>query len=440
MNRSFSQFFNSPSLAAVPASSYKPRSRLLNAVVSIWRPYQYLVSSALLIILILQVHYSLGFGSSSSITLQQVTSLYPNAFGGNHTSGFIITPPPSMNVRDMYTIESRLHHFFPYDSKADIENNIWQLWVYRSDDKRFPSKCFPHIERWRIVNDNYNHNLISTSEAEILVKDYFSSEVPEVAEALAKMPDNRLKFEFLKYLVIYISGGLYSDIDTICTKPLKYWHESQLIPTRLFLGISIDYNDENWKLLYNRRLLISNKLFRAKSHHPFLAKLIARITYMTLNQLSVIESIDWNRAFQNLDSNGEPLIQFTGESIFTDTLFEYLNSLEDPVIYRVARSDRDILPQKIVGPEVPRSEKINYRLFTQTVGPTQVDDVVVMPEVTFRGSSELEMHDDPSNMLNNDGTKKNGLEVEYDDENQRKGYARFYYARPLNLLTWDDKK
>ncbi|GME73940.1 unnamed protein product [Ambrosiozyma monospora] len=321
----------------------------------------------------------------------------------------------------MYTIESRLSYSFPYEYNAPVENNIWQLWKYKSDDRRFPKECFTHIERWRFVNDNSNHNLISIQEVKEQVYDYFINDVPEVVEALELLPDDRLKYEFLKYLVIYINGGVYADVDTICAKPLKYWYDSNIVPGKLFLGVAVDYNDENWELLSNRRMAFSNKIFKAKSHHPFLAKLIARLVYMTFNQYQQITQIDWNKSFENLDSNGEPLVQFTGESILTDTLFEYLNGLDSPIVYRVARTEKDVLPQEIIGPET--TDRFSYKLFTMAKGPTQVDDVVIMPEVTFKGSPEIS-HD------------LKGVEHEYDDNNQRKGYLSFYCARPLNLISW----
>lgn len=331
--------------------------------------------------------------------------------------------PPHENKRDMYTIESRLRYYFPYDSSEAIENNIWQLWKFRSDDTRFPSQCLPLVQRWRSVNDDCNHNLITFEEAEWQLEFYFGFDMPEVVEAYKALPDDRLKYEFIKYLVVYLNGGVYADVDTLNAKPIRFWYESYLKPNKLMVGINIDYNDANWDILYNRRITFSNKIFRAKAHHPFLAHLIARITYMALNGLDTASPINWDESFQNIDSNEEPLIQVTGESIFTDTLFDYFNKLNDPVVHRVARTDKDLVPERIFGPET--NDMFSYKLFTLSKGPTQVDDVIVLPQLAFRG---------PLKGLRKGVLNTDSFESEYDDENKD---PQSYYARPLHFFSWD---
>lgn len=330
--------------------------------------------------------------------------------------------PPRLNTRNFKSIENRLKYFFPFDEEGVVENNIWQLWKYRADNDKFPKKCFEHMERWRVGNSEYNHNLITFEEAEQQIFNHFQYDMPEILDAYNKLPDVRLKFDFLKYLVVFTSGGVYADIDTLDATPLRFWYQSTLKPNKVMVGINIDYNDMNWDILYNRRLTFTTKIFKAKSHHPFLAKLVARIAYTSLNYQDEIKNIDWDKAFENVDSNDEPLIQFTSESIFTDTLFDYFNELNNPIVHRVARTDKDLIPEEIFGPET--NQIFSYKLFTLAKGPTQVDDVVVMPQITFKGPT-TGFHKGDNNMQS--------FESEYQD-NQEDG---FYYARSLHFLNWD---
>jgi mannosyltransferase OCH1-like enzyme len=341
--------------------------------------------------------------------------------GNNNTYYLYKESPPKLNTKSLKSIENRLKFFFPFESETEIENNIWQLWKYRADSDFFPTKCFQHMERWRVVNSEYNHNLITFDEAEQQILHHFSYDIPEVIDAYMQLPDIRLKFDFLKYLIIFVSGGVYADIDTLDAKPLKYWHKSNLKQEQMIVGINVDYNDVNWDNLYNRRLTFSTKIFEAKSHHPFLAKLIARIVYMSFNSKDEINSIDWNKTYQNVDSNDEPLIQFTSESIFTDTLFEYFNELDNPIVHRVARTEKDLIPEMIFGPET--NQIFSYKLFTLAKGPTQVDDIVVLPQISFKG---------PLSGFHK-GDYVEDYEKEYDDNPD----GGFYYARSLHFLNWD---
>ena len=364
-------------------------------------------------------------GSSISAKLDALNHhpLYYAATSNNSTDPmYIRESPPKMNKKSFKSIHNRLKFFFPYDGEQEVENNIWQLWKYRADNPNFPEECFKHMERWRLVNSEYNHNVITIDEAEQQVFNIFSYEMTEVIEAYNILPDIRLKFEFLKYLLIYTSGGVYADIDTLDATPVKFWHHSSLKQNRVMVGVDVDYNDVNWDILYNRRLSFSTKIFQAKSHHPFFTKLIARIVYTILNHKEDILSIDWNEAFKNVDSNNEPLTQLLSESIFTDTLFEYLNGLDNPIVHRVARTEKDLIPTEIFGPET--DQVFSYKLFTLSKGPTQIDDILVMPQITFRG---------PSSGQHKGQINKNSYENEYNDEKPED----YYYARPLHFLSWD---
>ncbi|KAG0678942.1 membrane-bound alpha-1,6- mannosyltransferase Initiation-specific [Pichia californica] len=363
------------------------------------------------------------FLNNSVSTQLEALRLLDNSSNSTTWNFYSKESPPSLNIKSLTSIEKRLRYYFPFDNNNDIENNIWQLWNYRADDSKFPSKCFTHMERWRVANLEYNHNLITLDEAQIQFFDSFSYDMPEIVNAYNLLPDTRLKYDFLKYLIVFINGGIYADIDTLDAKPLKFWYESTLKPSKMMVGIDVDYNDVNWDILYNRRLTFSTKIFKSKSHHPFLAKLIARIVYTIYNSIDEINSIDWNQAYQNVDSNDEPLIQFTSASIFTDTLFDYFNQLNNPVVHRVARTDKDLIPEQIFGPET--NKVFSYKLFTLSRGPTQVDDIVIMPQITFKG---------PTSGYHRGALNFQSYDTEYDDENEKDDY---YYARPLHFLSWD---
>lgn len=340
----------------------------------------------------------------------------------NNTDFVYRESAPKLNTKSVKSIENRLKYFFPFDGETEIENNIWQLWKYRADSEYFPDRCFQHMERWRVGNSEFNHNLITFDEAEQQILYHFSYDVPEIIDAYMSLPDIRLKFDFLKYLTIFVSGGVYADIDSLNAKPLKYWYKSNLKEAKMMVGLNVDYNDVNWDILYNRRLTFSTKIFMAKSHHPFLAKLISRIVHTCFNSKAEIKSIEWEKSYQNVDSNDEPLIQFTSESIFTDTLFSYFNELDNPIVHRVARTEKDLIPEKIFGPET--TEIFSYKLFTLAKGPTQVDDVVVMPQISFKGPLT--------------GFHKGDLNVEnYEDEYNDNQDDSLYYGRSLHFLNWD---
>ncbi|GMM28723.1 hypothetical protein DAMA08_014390 [Martiniozyma asiatica (nom. inval.)] len=335
------------------------------------------------------------------------------------------TPPPVKNPYSLTTIEARLGYYFPYLKDDPVEKNIFQLW--KTSDLDDPTLFKPEwedlIDRWKKANGDHDLMLYSIQEAENNVVDFLRPTVPEVVDALRLLPHDRLKFEFLKFLIIYLNGGVYADVDTINIKPIRFWFNSPMSPTKFWLGVDTDYNAADWSDHYLRRLTFSTDIFRSKAHHPMLGKLIARITYIIFTQKDLIKSIDWDNAYEVTDASGNPTIQFTGEFILTDTTFEYINTLPDSVLFTSASND-DLsltgLSKKIYGPDV-KDQKFSYKKFTLLSNPVQINDLAILPKVSFNGY-ESEERD------------------KFDDDGTRSGWEGFYYARSKKLTGWSLKE
>lgn len=334
---------------------------------------------------------------------------------------------PEKNVYQMTTILDRLLYHFPYNEKEKVENNIFQLWTTSDiEDESFPQECVPLVERWKTANKNYEHFLLSIEDAEDTVADILRPSVPEVIDALRQLPNRRLKYEFLKYLLIFLHGGVYADIDTTNVKPIKYWYKLDSVHTKVWLGVDADSNTETWMDSYNRRISFNNNIFRAKAFHPFLARVIARISFIIFTQKDTIDSIDWDSEYSNVDASGAPLIQFTGTSLLTDTAFEYLNLL-DKYIYFTSSQDsnkkenRLKLKKQIHGPAVDPVQRFSYKSFTLLSNPIQIYDLVVLPKISFNGYDSAKVDF-------------------FDDKDEKTGYDKYYYGRSKALTEWSPKK
>jgi alpha 1,6-mannosyltransferase len=345
----------------------------------------------------------------------------------DHAGHPLTTSKPKNSLSFTTTLDRLLYHF-PYSYNDDVEKNIFQMWKTSDmeDEKAFPQECVSLIERWKTANEDYEHVLMSISEAEDAVVDLMRPLVPEVIDALRLLPNERLKFEFLKYLLVYLHGGVYADIDTTDVKPIKHWYNLGTIPTKIWLGVDADSNTEDWMDHYSRRLTFNTNIFRAKAYHPFLAKVIARITFIIFTQKDTIQSIDWEKEFDDVGASGAPLIQFTGTALFTDTAFEYMNTLDKYVLFRsLKNSNFDQasvqLKKKVFGPTVDTDQNFSYRSFTMLTNPTQVYDMAILPKISFTGYDSAQ--------------------VDYfDDNDEKKGYDRFYYGRSKALTEWSPRR
>jgi alpha 1,6-mannosyltransferase len=343
-------------------------------------------------------------------------------------NGNILTRSRSKDVHSLTTILDRLLYNFPYNPEDEVEINIFQIWTSSEIDnpELFPSSCLELVKRWGSANKDHHHIIMSIAEAEDIIADIMRPLVPEVVDALRELPNNRLKFEFLKYLIIYLHGGVYADIDTNNVKPIKHWFKLETIPTKFWLGIDSDSNNANWMDNFSRRLTFNNNIFRSKAYHPLLARLIARITFIIHTQKAIIDSINWDKEFSNYDASGAPLIQFTGTAILTDTAFEYLNNLDDYIFFTSLKNENYKqqhikLSKHIFGPEVDSAQKFSYKSFTLLSSPVQVHDVAILPKISFTGydSAQIDF---------------------FDDNNEKKGYEKYYYGRSKDLTPWSPKR
>ncbi|GMF05382.1 unnamed protein product [Ambrosiozyma monospora] len=220
----------------------------------------------------------------------------------------------------MSNIEDRLLHYFPFEEYEEGQKNFLKL---NNDHEDIPQHFYDQWKKFR-DDDKLKLTLVEKNQHELaaLVREKLKPTVPEVLEAFEELPIE-LQYEFGKYLLAYFHGGLYVNENSIVLRPFRDWYFSRLFETGLIVGISVDDNEEDWHLFYTRRMKFTNKCFYAKRHHPFLAKLIAKITYLVHQHKKDLQKMTYREMQKKTDESGESLLfSITGESIFTDTLFD----------------------------------------------------------------------------------------------------------------------
>jgi len=75
-------------------------------------------------------------------------------------------------------------------------------------------------ESWRINNQNYIYKFYNANKRIEFIKKNFNS---DVLQAYHNIIPGAFKADLFRYCVLYIQGGVYADVDTICLKPLSYY-------------------------------------------------------------------------------------------------------------------------------------------------------------------------------------------------------------------------
>lgn len=104
----------------------------------------------------------------------------------------------------------------PFDSAAPISHNLWQT----SKTRDLGNRASLLHSSWQLLNPGMNVTLVNDTEAADFVSSFYG---PEVAHLYAAYPLGVMRADLWRYLVLYAHGGVYSDIDTQCLKPLDEW-------------------------------------------------------------------------------------------------------------------------------------------------------------------------------------------------------------------------
>ncbi|CAI4062434.1 hypothetical protein N7582_002133 [Saccharomyces uvarum] len=345
--------------------------------------------SKTIIATILLFYTLLSFHSSNKRLFSQ---FYPNKNDytilptTSHSQDLNLKADVSFNKKsnELHNLRDQLSFAFPYDPQAPIPQRVWQTWKVGTGSKDFPSTFKTYQKTWAASSSSSEHSqysLIPDDSIIPLLENLYGT-VPLVVRAFKLMPINILKADFLRYLLLFARGGVYSDMDTTLLKPIESWPSQNKswmnniinvntpIPYKnlkvspvmdgkiqqqpgLVIGIEADPDREDWSTWYARRIQFCQWTIQAKPGHPILRELILNITATTLMSvedpdlpikvvLDPTNNEDYNVNYRYLRRNNETyphsesknnknvdgtdIMNWTGPGIFSDIIFEYMNN------------------------------------------------------------------------------------------------------------------
>lgn len=86
----------------------------------------------------------------------------------------------------------------------------------------FAPSQIPYSSSWLARNPDYNYRLITTSDANSFVLEHFPDN-QALLEVHFGLRNHGPRSDLMRYLLMYIEGGVYSDTDVTCLKPIDTW-------------------------------------------------------------------------------------------------------------------------------------------------------------------------------------------------------------------------
>ena len=99
-------------------------------------------------------------------------------------------------------------------SNSDIPKIIWQTHNYEYED--LPVHYKKIAQTWKNLNPDWEYRYVSYSERKEIIKKYPTIWKYYVAQ------DPVCQADIWRYIVTYENGGVYADMDSVCTKSISY--------------------------------------------------------------------------------------------------------------------------------------------------------------------------------------------------------------------------
>lgn len=86
----------------------------------------------------------------------------------------------------------------------------------------FEPSLLPYTASWLAKNPDYRYTVIGTEGANRFVRQHFGDE-PRVLKTHFGLRNHGPRSDLMRYLIMLAEGGVYSDTDVTCLRPVDTW-------------------------------------------------------------------------------------------------------------------------------------------------------------------------------------------------------------------------
>jgi mannosyltransferase OCH1-like enzyme len=209
-----------------------------------------------------------------------------------------------------------LSHHSKIKPGDEFPRKIWQTW--KVDPLEFEERDLTVARTWTQKNPGHRYEVLTDSNDMHYVETHFGPgglNRPDIVYMYRSLTARIIKADLLRYLVMYIEGGVYADIDVEALRPLD-----RFIPDRynerdvnMVIGVEIDQPDfEDHPILGKKSKSFCQWTFMCKPGLPVMMHLIDGIVKW-LSDVSKQQKVPVSEIVLDFDE----VISGTGPSAFT---------------------------------------------------------------------------------------------------------------------------
>lgn len=210
---------------------------------------------------------------------------------------------------------------------------IWQSW--KVDPTRFEHRDNERARTWTVKNPSHRYEVLTDDNADNYVTHHYGPlglNRPDIVHVYQSLNAKIIKSDLLRYLIMYVEGGVYSDIDVEAIRPIK-----KFIPKAfdeadidMVIGIEVDEPDfASHPVLGSKAQSFCQWTFMCKPRLPVMLRLIEHIM-IWLHELSLKQG----KPISDLYLDFNEVLSGTGPSAFTAAILaEMTKTVGEPVLW-----------------------------------------------------------------------------------------------------------
>ena len=218
-----------------------------------------------------------------------------------------------------------------------IPHKIWQIFFGYSPLNELAGMAMT----WPLKNEDYAYTLISADGAERFARKYYSDR-PDVLQTFLDIGVPVLRSDLLRYMVLEMEGGYYSDLDTTLIKPIRDWVPSSLQDeVRAIVGIEYDQGDRKPWFDTKESLMFCQWTMASVPGHPIMSGAVSSVVEALKNSAKKNQTI-----VSQYRPSDDDVLEISGPRMFskavfntiakaTGTNFNHLNitGITEPVLF-----------------------------------------------------------------------------------------------------------
>ncbi|OJJ04422.1 hypothetical protein ASPVEDRAFT_85820 [Aspergillus versicolor CBS 583.65] len=159
------------------------------------------------------------------------------------------------NKQDDTGYSAGIKPLLAHQASPEFPAKIW----HKCGPKGVSEPVQKYVDTWFTKNPNFRHELLTDESADQYVRENYA-EWPEVLETYMALTVPILKADFLRVLILYADGGIWSDLDVTCEVPVSEWIPERFTkdtenPINVVVGLEFDgWQFASWTVMVKPHL------------------------------------------------------------------------------------------------------------------------------------------------------------------------------------------